>query len=48
MGRSVKFSFMTLVYAFLYMPIIILIVNSFNASKFGMKWGALPLNGMSN
>ncbi|MDO6543438.1 MULTISPECIES: spermidine/putrescine ABC transporter permease PotC [Photobacterium] len=39
MGRSVKFSFMTLVYAFLYMPIIILIVNSFNASKFGMKWG---------
>jgi len=39
MGRAFKFSFMTLVYVFLYTPIIILIVNSFNASKFGMKWG---------
>ncbi|MGF1702564.1 spermidine/putrescine ABC transporter permease PotC [Photobacterium makurazakiensis] len=39
MGRIFKFSFMTVVYAFLYTPIIILIVNSFNASKFGMKWG---------
>lgn len=39
MGRVLKFSFMTVVYAFLYTPIIILIVNSFNASKFGMKWG---------
>ncbi|MBD1556853.1 spermidine/putrescine ABC transporter permease PotC [Vibrio sp. S9_S30] len=39
MGKSIKFSFMTLVYAFLYLPIIVLIVNSFNASKFGMKWG---------
>ncbi|KLV09468.1 MULTISPECIES: spermidine/putrescine ABC transporter permease PotC [Photobacterium] len=39
MGRAFKFSFMTVVYAFLYTPIIILIVNSFNASKFGMKWG---------
>ncbi len=39
MGRFFKFSFMSLVYAFLYAPIIILIVNSFNASKFGLKWG---------
>ncbi|EAR53181.1 putative spermidine/putrescine ABC transporter, permease protein [Photobacterium sp. SKA34] len=39
MGRLFKFSFMTVVYAFLYTPIIILIVNSFNESKFGMKWG---------
>lgn len=30
---------MSFVYAFLYAPIIILIINSFNASKFGMKWG---------
>lgn len=30
---------MSLVYAFLYLPIIVLIANSFNASKFGMKWG---------
>ncbi len=39
MGRTAKFSFMALVYAFLYLPIIVLIVNSFNANKFGMKWG---------
>lgn len=39
MGRAVRFSFMTVVYAFLYLPIIVLIANSFNANKFGMKWG---------
>ena len=39
MDRKVKFSFMALVYAFLYLPIIVLIANSFNANKFGMKWG---------
>ena len=39
MGRTIKFSFMSLVYIFLYLPIIVLIANSFNASKFGMKWG---------
>lgn len=39
MGRSVRFGFMTLVYAFLYLPIVVLIANSFNANKFGMKWG---------
>ncbi|PSU70516.1 spermidine/putrescine ABC transporter permease PotC [Photobacterium phosphoreum] len=39
MGRFFKFSFMSFVYAFLYAPIVILIINSFNASKFGMKWG---------
>ncbi|MGO1191426.1 spermidine/putrescine ABC transporter permease PotC [Vibrio casei] len=33
-----KSSFMSLVYLFLYLPIIVLIVNSFNASKFGIKW----------
>ncbi len=39
MGRTVRFSFMTLVYVFLYLPIIVLIANSFNENKFGMKWG---------
>ncbi|WP_375754038.1 spermidine/putrescine ABC transporter permease PotC [Vibrio sp. HN007] len=39
MKNLFKFSFMGLVYLFLYLPIIVLIVNSFNASKFGMKWG---------
>lgn len=39
MGRTIRFSFMILVYAFLYLPIIVLIANSFNENKFGMKWG---------
>ncbi|EKF9166209.1 spermidine/putrescine ABC transporter permease PotC [Vibrio cholerae] len=39
MGRSIRFSFMSLVYLFLYLPIIVLIVNSFNENKFGIKWG---------
>lgn len=38
MTRLFKTSFMTLVYLFLYIPIVILIVNSFNESKFGMNW----------
>jgi spermidine/putrescine transport system permease protein len=41
MGRAFKFSFISLVYAFLYLPIIVLIANSFNANKFGMKWGGI-------
>ncbi|ASU22249.1 spermidine/putrescine ABC transporter permease PotC [Vibrio qinghaiensis] len=39
MGKTVRFSFMSLVYIFLYLPIIVLIVNSFNDNKFGIKWG---------
>lgn len=38
-GKVATSSFMSLVYLFLYLPIIVLIVNSFNASKFGIKWG---------
>ncbi|OEE62163.1 spermidine/putrescine ABC transporter permease PotC [Enterovibrio norvegicus FF-33] len=38
MNRFFKTSFMSLVYAFLYIPIVILIVNSFNESKFGIEW----------
>ncbi|MGL6261783.1 spermidine/putrescine ABC transporter permease PotC [Vibrio sp. WXL103] len=36
-----RYSYLTLVYLFLYLPIIVLIVNSFNANKFGIKWGGL-------
>lgn len=38
MSRFFKVSFLSLIYAFLYIPIVILIVNSFNQSKFGMGW----------
>ncbi len=39
MGKTIKFSFMSLVYLFLYLPIIVLIVNSFNDNRFGIRWG---------
>lgn len=36
--RLLRGGFMALVYSYLYVPIIILIVNSFNASRFGFSW----------
>lgn len=39
MGCLIRFSFMSLVYLFLYLLIIVLIVNLFNENKFGIKWG---------
>lgn len=38
MGRLLRGGFMTAIYAYLYIPIIILIVNSFNSSRFGINW----------
>ncbi|MDW6092943.1 spermidine/putrescine ABC transporter permease PotC [Vibrio rhizosphaerae] len=38
MTKIFRFSLMTAVYSFLYLPIFVLIVNSFNANKFGMRW----------
>lgn len=35
--RLLPSGFMALVYSYLYVPIIILIVNSFNASRFGFS-----------
>ncbi|GKX57905.1 spermidine/putrescine ABC transporter permease PotC [Leminorella grimontii] len=37
-GRLFRGGFMTAVYAFLYIPIVILIVNSFNVAKYGVTW----------
>ena len=38
MKKLFNVSFMSLVYLFLYLPIIVLIANSFNTNKFGVKW----------
>jgi spermidine/putrescine transport system permease protein len=38
---------MTAIYAYLYIPIIILIVNSFNSSRFGINWQGLPPTGIA-
>ncbi|QDY41665.1 spermidine/putrescine ABC transporter permease PotC [Candidatus Pantoea soli] len=38
MMRLVRGGFMAVIYAWFYIPILILIVNSFNASRFGINW----------
>ena len=43
-GRFLRSSFLTIIYAYLYIPIIILIVNSFNASRFGNVWQGLTID----
>jgi len=39
MTKSLRIALMALVFLFLYLPIVVLIANSFNGNKFGMKWG---------
>ncbi len=43
-GRIFRGGFMLTVYAYLYIPIGILIANSFNKSKYGIKWEGFSLN----
>ncbi|PEI02994.1 spermidine/putrescine ABC transporter permease PotC [Pantoea agglomerans] len=38
MARLLRGSFMAIIYAWFYIPIVILIVNSFNVSRFGINW----------
>lgn len=44
MRRVFKSLFMFLVYAYLYIPIIILVVNSFNADRYGLSWKGFSWN----
>lgn len=44
MRRVFNSLFMFLVYAYLYIPIIILIVNSFNADRYGLTWKGFSWN----
>lgn len=37
-SRLLRAGFMSVIYAFLYIPIILLIINSFNRSRFGINW----------
>jgi spermidine/putrescine transport system permease protein len=40
--------YLVLVYGFLYLPMVFLIVNSFNASKYGIRWEGLTLSWYHN
>ena len=44
MGRLLRNAFMFVVYAYLYIPIIILIVNSFNEDRYGLTWKGFSWN----
>ncbi|KHS65879.1 spermidine/putrescine ABC transporter permease [Pectobacterium brasiliense] len=43
-GRLIRGGFMSIIYAYLYIPIIILIVNSFNQARFGINWQGFTLD----
>lgn len=44
MARLLRGGFMAIIYAYLYIPIIILIVNSFNQARFGINWQGFTLD----
>ncbi|MDO3381150.1 spermidine/putrescine ABC transporter permease PotC [Gilvimarinus algae] len=43
MIRIFKWGYLSLILALIYLPIAVLIVNSFNAAKYGNKWGGFSL-----
>ena len=44
MSRLLKFLYASVVYAFLYLPLAIMAVYSFNASKFSLAWKGFTLD----
>ncbi|MFQ1023288.1 spermidine/putrescine ABC transporter permease PotC [Avibacterium gallinarum] len=44
MSRLLRNVFMLVVYAYLYIPIIILVTNSFNADRYGLSWKGFSWN----
>ena len=44
MSRLLRNIFMFVVYAYLYIPIIILVTNSFNADRYGLSWKGFSWN----
>lgn len=44
MKRIFKSLFMFVVYAYLYIPIVILVINSFNADRYGLSWKGFSWN----
>ena len=44
MGRLLRNIFMFVVYAYLYIPIIILVTNSFNEDRYGLTWKGFSWN----
>lgn len=44
LGRLLRNAFMFVVYAYLYIPIIILVTNSFNSDRYGLTWKGFSLN----
>ncbi|EIJ33121.1 spermidine/putrescine ABC transporter permease PotC [Thiothrix nivea] len=43
MMKAFKWSFVAAIFAWLYLPIVILVINSFNDSKYGYEWKGFTL-----
>jgi spermidine/putrescine transport system permease protein len=43
MTRIFKWGYLTLILGLIYVPIAVLVINSFNAAKYGNKWGGFTL-----
>lgn len=43
MARTFRVGYIGLLLSLIYLPIFVLVVNSFNASKYGVKWGGFTL-----
>ena len=41
--KALKWSFITAIFAYLYLPIVVLVINSFNSSKYGHEWKGFTL-----
>jgi spermidine/putrescine transport system permease protein len=44
MSRSLKIAYAALVYLFLYLPLVVMVIYSFNASRFSMQWKGFTLH----
>ncbi|MFC0322996.1 spermidine/putrescine ABC transporter permease PotC [Gallibacterium melopsittaci] len=44
MRKTLRNLFLFLVYAYLYIPIVILVINSFNLDRYGLSWKGFSLN----
>ncbi|MGB5325777.1 MAG: spermidine/putrescine ABC transporter permease PotC [Pseudomonadales bacterium] len=43
MGQTFRIGYLCLLLSLIHLPIFVLVINSFNASKYGVKWGGFTL-----
>ncbi len=45
--KGLRLFFFTAVFSYLYLPIVILVINAFNANRYGLKWDGFTLHWFS-